>query len=222
MKKSAKMDIEKKRFVLSLYVPALLVSLLVLVQALQSGLQADWQNLGIYPQRISGLPGILSHLFIHQNWAHLFNNAIPLFVLSWCFYYFYGELFWKGSLLLWLNSGLLVWLIAREGWHIGASSLIYAYAFFLFFSGLIRGHKPLMAISFVVVFLYGSTLWNMFPWGEFNRDVSWEGHLSGAVAGLLWAFLLRKQGPQAPPPPEDEPEEQDELQDEQYYLEDSN
>lgn len=204
------MDIEKKRFRLSFYIPALLVCLLALVQALQSGLQADWYNLGIYPREISSLPGILTHVFVHQNWAHFFNNAVPLFVLSWCFYYFYRELFWKASLLLWLSCGLLTWIIGRDNWHIGASGLIYAYSFFLFFSGMIRGHKPLMAISFVVVFLYGSTLWNMFPWGEFNRDISWEGHLSGALAGLVWAVLLKKQGPQAPPPLEEEEEEEDE------------
>lgn len=204
------MDIEKKRFRLSFYIPALLVCLLALVQALQSGLQADWYNLGIYPREISSLPGILTHVFVHQNWAHFFNNAVPLFVLSWCFYYFYRELFWKASLLLWLSCGLLTWIIGRGNWHIGASGLIYAYSFFLFFSGMIRGHKPLMAISFVVVFLYGSTLWNMFPWGEFNRDISWEGHLSGALAGLVWAVLLKKQGPQAPPPLEEEEEEEDE------------
>ncbi|MDD2560177.1 MAG: rhomboid family intramembrane serine protease [Bacteroidales bacterium] len=205
------MDIEKKRFRLSFYVPALLVCLLALVQALQSGLQADWYHLGIYPREISSLPGILTHVFVHQNWAHFFNNAVPLFILSWCFYYFYRELFWKGSLLLWLSCGLFTWFIGRTNWHIGASGLIYAYSFFLFFSGLIRGHKPLMAISFVVVFLYGSTLWNMFPWGEFNQDISWEGHLSGAVAGLLWAVLLKRQGPQAPAPSEEEEDEEESL-----------
>lgn len=205
------MDIEKKRFKLSFYVPALLVFLLALVQALQSGLQESWYRLGIYPREISSLPGIITQVFIHENWAHFFNNAVPLFVLSWCFYYFYRELFWKGSLLLWISSGLFTWLIGRANWHIGASGLIYAYSFFLFFSGLIREHKPLMAISFVVVFLYGSTFWNMFPWGEFNRDISWEGHLSGAMAGLLWALLLRKQGPQAPPPPEEEEDEEEAI-----------
>ena len=203
------MDVEKKRFRLSFYVPILLISVLALIQVLQNGFDADWQSLGIYPRKLSSLPGIVSHVFIHQNWAHLINNAVPLFVLSWCFYYFYRELFWLGSLMLWLSCGLTTWLIGREGWHIGASGLIYAYSFFLFFSGMIRGHKPLMAVSFVVVFLYGSTLWNMFPWGEFNRDISWEGHLSGALSGLLWALILKRKGPQAPVIQEEDEEDND-------------
>ena len=66
------MDIEKKRFRLSFYIPALLVCLLALVQALQSGLQADWYNLGIYPREVSSLTGILPHVFVLLNWAHFF------------------------------------------------------------------------------------------------------------------------------------------------------
>jgi membrane associated rhomboid family serine protease len=107
--------------------------------------------------------------------------------------------------VLWLVSGFLTWSIGRESWHIGASGLVYALSFFLFFSGVFRKYIPLMAVSLLVVFLYGSTLWNMFPVAELvDPNVSWEGHLSGAVSGLACAVIFRKYGPQKPEEIEEE------------------
>lgn len=85
--------------------------------------------------------------------------------------------------------------------------MVYALAFFLFFSGIIRRHVPLIAISLVVVFLYGNNVWHLFPWKEFD-PVSWEGHLAGAVSGALFALIYRKKGPQKPEKIwDDEPED---------------
>jgi membrane associated rhomboid family serine protease len=75
--------------------------------------------------------------------------------------------------------------------------VIYALAFFLLVSGFIRHHIPLMAISFIVIFLYGSMVWHLFPWQP-TDTVSWEGHLFGAIIGVVLAFVYRNQGPQKP------------------------
>ena len=88
-------------------------------------------------------------------------------------------------------TGVLLWIIGRESYHIGASSIIYGLAFFLFWSGLITPSIALTAISLVVVFWYGSMVWDMFPFLP-NETVSWEGHLSGAIAGSLAAFFFRR------------------------------
>ena len=40
-----------------------------------------------------------------------------------------------------------------------------------------------------------------------KANVSWEGHLSGAIAGVICAFLFLNYGPQKPEPIEDEEEE---------------
>jgi len=101
-------------------------------------------------------------------------------------------------LWIWLISGLWLWIGGRNSafhpqYHIGASTLVYGLASFLFFSGVFRRHIPLMVVSALVVFLYGSLVWCLFP---IQEGVSWEGHLFGAIAGILVAFNYRKEGPQ--------------------------
>jgi hypothetical protein len=68
-------------------------------------------------------------------------------------------------------------------------------AAFLFASGVIRKYLPLQGIALFVAFIYGSMIWGIFPMKE---HVSWEGHLSGLIVGVLLAFLYRKKGPQSP------------------------
>jgi len=108
--------------------------------------------------------------------------------------------------------GVFTWIFGRDSWHIGASGLTYSLAFFLFFSGILRRYIPLMAVSMIVVFLYGSTVWSIFPVTEIvDPSISWEGHLAGAISGLLCAAYFRKQGPQNPEPEEEEDEDDEEA-----------
>lgn len=199
------MKFEAKRIFYAMVPPLLFVLLLVLVRSLEWGLGEEWYRWGIYPRHPEGLKGILTAPLLHGSLEHLFSNSLSLLVLGWCLFYFYLDLGYTVSPVLWLLSGVFTWLIGRDSWHIGASGLVYALSFFLFFSGILRKYIPLMAVSLVVVFLYGSTIWNMFPIAELvDPNVSWEGHLSGALSGLVAAFIFRKQGPQATDPFEDE------------------
>lgn len=66
----------------------------------------------------------------------------------------------------------------------------------LIFSGFIRGNRMLIVISLIMVFLYGSFIWGMIPSLAIPQNISWEGHLSGALIGILLAIFLRKEGPQ--------------------------
>lgn len=204
-------SIEKKRMRIAFIPTIVLVCLLWLILVLDTSLHLRLYQYGIYPLQLKGVLGILFSPFIHHSAKHLFSNTIPLLVLMWCLYYFYSQIAHKTFLLLWLLSGLLTWVIGREAWHIGASGIIYSLSFFLFFSGLFRRHIPLIAISLVVAFMYGSNVWNMFPWSEYlDASVSWEGHLSGAIAGLVIAVVFYKHGPQKPVkewPDEDDDEE---------------
>ena len=62
---------------------------------------------------------------------------------------------------------------------------------FIFFSGLIRKHYRLIAMSLVIIFLYGSMIWLLIP---IEERISWEGHLSGFLVGIILAYLFRKKG----------------------------
>lgn len=206
------MKIEVKKISYAAVFPALFVLLLWLIWVLEMGLGSDWYTWGVHPREANGLVGILTSPFIHSSAKHLFSNSIPLLILGWMLFYFYKDISFVVFLGLWLMSGCFTWLLGRDSWHIGASGLIYALSFFLFFSGVLRRYIPLIAVSLLVAFLYGSTIWNMFPIAELvDPKVSWEGHLSGAISGCLCAVVFRKYGPQKPvEPEEDEEGEEDE------------
>lgn len=186
-------SIEIKRMRIALIPTVVFLSFLWLFLFLDITLDLQLYKLGVYPLKTEGLPGILFSPLIHSSVKHLFSNTIPLFVLMWCLFYFYSEIAYKTFLLLWLLSGLFTWIIGRESWHIGASGIVYSLSFFLFFSGLFRKHIPLIAISLVVAFLYGSNVWNMLPWSMYlDATVSWEGHLSGGISGLNIHYIVAK------------------------------
>ncbi len=96
----------------------------------------------------------------------------------------------------WFLTGLFVWLAGRDAWHIGASGLVYGLASFLFFSGIIRRYFRLIALSLLIVFLYGSMVWGIFP--DIYKNVSWESHMLGFASGIILAIWYRKEGPQEP------------------------
>lgn len=194
---SDKRTLEQRHFLHAVLPPAIITLSFILVFILEQGLGADFHKAGIMPRDFSHSWSILSYIFIHADWGHLANNSISFLVLATCLFYFYKQLSYSVLLISWILSGILLWLIGRESWHIGASGLIYSIAFFLFFSGLIRKHIPLIAISLVITFLYGSMVWHLFPW-KVNDPISWEGHLAGGLTGFIIAVLFRKSGPQKP------------------------
>jgi len=188
---------ERKKIYYALFFPVIICLLIILVFVFEQGMGLDFHEAGVFPRELKTLPHIFTMPFIHADWSHLLNNIVSFFVLSSCLYYFYSPIANKVILLSVILSGFLLWIIGRDNWHIGASGIIFALSFFLFFSGLLRKHVPLIAISFIVVFLYGNNVWHLFPWQKMD-PVSWEGHLSGGIIGVLLAFIFRKKGPQKP------------------------
>jgi membrane associated rhomboid family serine protease len=114
-------------------------------------------------------------------------------VLGVGLFYFYRPIAPKVFILIYLVSGFWLWFGGRPGYHIGASGIIYGLAAFLFLSGVLRKYTRLMALSLLVVFLYGSLIWGIFP---LDMRTSWEGHLYGAIAGLIIAVYYKNRGPQ--------------------------
>lgn len=183
---------EKIKFLHALWFPALFVAVLWLVKGVEVLTDTDLSEFGLYPLNIKGLRGILFAPFIHGSWEHLLNNSIPVFLLTLSLFYFYREISFKVFLLLFFIHNFWLWFFGRGAYHIGASGMIYGLGAFLFVSGIIRKNTHLLAISLLVAFLYGSMVWGIFPLDE---TISWEGHLTGMVAGIILAFYYRQYGP---------------------------
>lgn len=187
----------RKKLLLSIIVPGTFVFIMWVVKAVELLCELDLTHLGIYPLSLEGLPGIFLSPFIHADIRHLFNNSLPVFFLGTALFFFYSEISMKIFSLTFILTGILVWVGGRHAWHIGASGIVYGLASFLFFSGIIRRYYRLVALSLLVVFLYGEMVWGIFP-GVYEQEISWESHMLGVFSGILLAVVYRKEGPQMP------------------------
>ncbi len=182
-------ELEKKIFIHSLIFPAAFVFVFWMVEIIEQTTGVSFVKFGVYPLHLKGLTGILFSPFIHSDFNHLISNSVPFFILLFTLIYFYRRISYRIFFQMYILAGLCVWLSGREAWHIGASGVVYALAAFHFVSGIIRNDIRLLTISVVVVFLYGGMVWGIFP---INPDVSWEGHLWGAISGVVLAFYYRR------------------------------
>jgi len=187
--------LELKRIYTISFIPIVLVLLLWLTKISEVVLDVSWSEFGIFPRTIEGLRGILLAPFLHADFSHLISNSLPLIFLSLAIFYFYKEVALKAFVGIFILTHLSVWLAARPSFHIGASGLVYGFASFLFFSGIIRKYYRLMAISLLVIFLYGGMVWGVFP---LVKNMSWESHLYGMFWGYIFAYYYREYGPQKP------------------------
>jgi len=188
---------DRKKFFGSLAIPALLAALMLVVKMVEMAFSVDFSSYGLIPKTTKGLWGILTMPFIHGSWEHLLTNIPAVLVLGTALYYCYPTLANPVMLVTWLTSGLLTWCIGSpNSIHVGASALIYGINLFLIISGFIRGNRQLIVISLIMVFLYGGFIWGMIPTLAKLQNISWEGHLSGAIIGVVLAIVLRKKGPQ--------------------------
>lgn len=181
--------------------PLLFITICWLVFYADTAYHLGLYRMGVSPRTLSGLKGIVFSPFIHADVNHILNNSLPIVILGAMIFYFYKPIAWSSISWIYFISGLWLWIGGRNSiqtnfFHFGASTLIYGFSTFLFFSGVFRKHKPLMVVSALVVLLYGSITWGVFP---FDETISWEGHLFGAISGLLVAYSYRKEGPQTAP-----------------------
>lgn len=154
---------------------------------------------GMRPQEWRGLYGIFTMPFLHGDFDHLFSNSVPLLLsMGFIFIYFERERF---HILLFnaLLTGIILLAMGEYGSnHIGASGLVYAYIFFLITHAVVTRNKEMLGAAFLLIFLYGSLIYGIFP--EYGRivgkNISWEGHLGGAISGVVLGLLYRNRGPQ--------------------------
>ena len=169
--------------------PLFFVVFLWFIYWLEIRFDFDFVENGIYPRTFSGLQGIIFSPFIHANIKHLYNNSIPLLILLSALQYFYT----KQSLAVIsygiVLSGFITWVIGRDSYHIGASSLIYVLVSFIFFKGIQTKYYRLVALSLAVVLVYGGMVWYIFP--KVDDKISWEGHLAGLITGFALSLFYK-------------------------------
>ena len=105
-------------------------------------------------------------------------------------FYFYRPIAWRVLFFSWIITGLSVWIFGRSSFHIGISGVIYSQLFFLFFSGVFRQDSRLLTVALLVVFIYGSMIWGIFP---YDWKISYESHFSGAVVGVVLSRYFKEE-----------------------------
>ncbi|BBY53587.1 rhomboid family intramembrane serine protease [Mycolicibacillus koreensis] len=153
---------------------------------------------GIRPLRADGLWGVLFAPLLHANWAHLLANTGPLVVLGLLLALNGVGRLIAATAIVWLVGGLGTWLIGDLGAcrlpsdHIGASTIIFGWLTFLIVFGFLARRGWQIAVGVLTLIGYGGTLWGAVPVLDRCDGVSWQGHLCGALAGVLAAYLLSR------------------------------
>lgn len=191
-------------------------TLLWVIQAAVELFSLDIRLLTIQPNEVTGLLGIIFAPLLHNTWGHLFANSVPLMLLGGLLAYGYPLSQWKSLIIIWLVSGLGVWLFGRPSYHLGASGLTTGIFYLLLMASILRRDRVSTALMFIAVLMYGGILLGILPW---DPKISFEAHFFGAVGGVLSAILFHKQDPR----PEEKvydwenEEEQNELEAEAYW-----
>ena len=185
--------LDKQNLYSSLFFPMFFLLVIWMVKIWEEVMGVSFAQYGVYPRTTDGLVGILFYPLIHGDFNHLINNSTALLLLSLGIFYFYRPVAFRIYFWTYVMSGIWIWVSARQSFHIGSSGLIYGFASFIFFSGVIRKNTNLLALSMLVTFLYGGMVWGIFP---ILPNMSYEGHLWGSIAGIILAIYFRKEGPQ--------------------------
>ena len=128
--------------------------------------------------------------FFTRGIRHLLSNTIPLITLLIVLNTIYPTKTLAVFLFVTLAGGMLVWIFGRDANHIGASGLIYGLVAFLIVNGILEKKYIPILVSIGIGVVYGGLIWGIFP--SVRSYISWEGHLFGAISGVLIAFLLKK------------------------------
>ena len=144
---------------------------------------------GILPRSLSGLIGIPLAPLIHGGLWHTLSNTVPLALLGTLTLASGRKRFWQTTIAIALLSGALVWLFAREAYHVGASSLVFGYFGAILARAFTERSLSSMAIAFATLVIYGGLLWGLLP---LRNHISFEGHLFGFVAGIAVVWIGRR------------------------------
>ncbi|MCX7832657.1 MAG: rhomboid family intramembrane serine protease [Ignavibacteria bacterium] len=148
----------------------------------------EFYQAGIYPRKLNGILGIITSPLLHSDFSHLISNTGTLFVLMFTLFYSYKKSALYVTIIIWVITGLSVWIFGRQAYHIGSSGILYGYLSYLFFLGIFRKEPKAIAISLLITFLYGGLVWGILPT---KPEISFESHLAGFFSGLFCAIIFR-------------------------------
>jgi membrane associated rhomboid family serine protease len=159
---------------------------------------AGFDSEGIHPRDANGLDGIVFAPFLHAGWGHLIGNTIPFVILG--FTIALSGLVRTAAVtgIVALVAGLGTWLLGPSDTnHIGASGLVFGFAAYLMARGIFTHRALHIGVGVAVLAVYGTTLmFGVVP----TPGVSWQGHLFGAVGGVVAARLLHGGARRQPSP----------------------
>ena len=147
----------------------------------------DLDRWGIRPRTIRGLVGIPLAPFLHQGFGHLIGNSVPFVVLGLIIAASGLQRFVQVTIIVGAFAGIGVWLTAPTSTvHIGASGLVFGYLTYLITRGFFARRLGQILFGFVILFFYGGLFWGLLP----HPGISWQGHLFGAIGGVVAAWII--------------------------------
>ncbi len=181
---------QKKRIFDSINKPLQFILLIWGIHLFQVLTGMDFGKFGIFPRELFGLRGVLFAPLIHSGLPHLISNSAPLFVLSAMIVYFYPRVANRSILMIYLLTGLAVWIFGRRVFHIGASGVVYGLLAFVFWTGIFRRSIKSIILALIVMVLYSGFFLGILP----NQEgISWESHLLGGLVGIFTAYWFKEQ-----------------------------
>jgi len=196
--------LEEKKLIDHLTLPLSFLGLIWMIFLFQNLMDFQPGKLGVLPREIKGLWGILFSPLLHGSLDHIISNSIPFMVLSTSMFYFYEKVAVRSFVMIYFLSGIGLWLMGNLFFcgtefnrscylpHIGASGIVYGLLAFLFWNGIFRRSMQSIVIALIVTVLYSGYFAGIAPNAK-EGNISWEGHLLGAIMGIFTAFYFKDE-----------------------------
>lgn len=180
-----------------LFVPLLpVLAMLALMwgaEVVDTALGGDLDRFGIRPRQLDGLEGIVLAPLLHSGFGHLIANSLPFLLMGVAICLSGARRFVHVTFIVGLIAGVGTWLAGSTGsLHIGASGLVFGYLTYLVSRGMFDHRIGYLVGGLITLFVYGGVLWGLVP----RPGVSWQGHLFGALGGVVAAGALHAPRPE--------------------------
>jgi membrane associated rhomboid family serine protease len=170
-----------------------LVALMWVAEIVDVALDHRLDRYGIEPRDADGLEGVAAAPFLHVGFGHLLANTVPFVVMGAVIALEGARRLVAVTVIVALVSGLGTWLVGPAGTiHVGASGIVFGFATYLIARGIFNRRGAELAVGAVVVLVWGGALLGGL---EPQRGISWQGHLFGAIGGVLAAWGLARERP---------------------------